>query len=193
MRLARYFVAIAACIALAMFQGCQKRDGSAEDRNLVHSLLPTPEKFTSLDKCFEYVKSNSTFDEKVAAGGYACLAIFNGRPEPELKTEFAKLGRCVIENFSDIQDDASGIRTISICGKNSQVMGLARHMSTIFSPAVRIEKQRQRQLLEMEALARRNPPPITSPNPPLPQPFLFDDGSGSIRPCVAAGAMVHCD
>ena len=95
-------------------------------------------KFSSLKECTDYVRMNSATNEKLRAGVVACRAIFNTLPDQPRHAQFAALGQCVINDFSQINDDQSGTRVVSNCGSQSGAMNMARVIARHFSQSHRV-------------------------------------------------------
>jgi hypothetical protein len=161
----------------------------------IGAFFSTNTDFSSVEQCIQYVRDNSLTMEKLKAGAISCRAIFYTDDNIDKKNKISKLGKCFIESFENIVDDASGMREISKCSKYPESIGFARAIAKNFSMAERVAEEQENQLFAIESAMERNNSLIQSVEPisnQPPAPFLIDDG-GVIKNCIMIGVTMNCN
>lgn len=172
-----------------------REDNSEKKTGDISAFFSTNTDFSSIEQCIQYARDNSLTMEKLKAGAISCRAIFYTDDNIDKKNKISKLGKCFIENFENVVDDASGIREISKCSKYPESIGFARAIAKNFSMAERVAEEQENQLFEIESAMQRNNSLIQSAEPisnQPPAPFLIDDG-GVMKNCIMIGVIMNCN
>jgi hypothetical protein len=139
-------------------------------------------RFKTTQDCFDFVRTRAGTSEKMRVGAMACQLAFQDGSDSGKKN--SDLGACILNNYADISDDASGTRVVSRCGE-STANPLSAIVAREFSPSARMEKlleeNREKMKQDNEMLQRRRSGPFI---------MMID---GRTKTCIRIGEMLDCN
>ncbi len=148
--------------------------------------------FQTKDECTAYVQKNSGNQEKLSLGLFACIASFD---TDKSKTTKKKFSQCVLNDFNEITDDASGKRVVTKCAESSNEAGLDIYFSKQFDPSERMIKKLAdiKEKDRMESIESTFLPGISRANNiPSGDGMVILNTDGDLKTCMKLGLELNC-
>lgn len=148
--------------------------------------------FQTKDECIAYVQKNSGNQEKLSLGLFACVANFD---TDKSKTTTRNFSQCVLNNFNEISDDASGKRVTTRCAESSNEAGLGIYFSRQFDPSERVAKllAEEKEKNRLKSISNVLLPGISGSNGvPNGDGLVILDVDGKQKTCIKIGLDLSC-